>query len=323
MIQFKSLSEVANYFSNEDKSRDYLEKLRWPDGRIICPICGVRGAYRNGDCKTYKCRDRDCKARFSVTVGTYFENTKLPLSKWFMAIYLVSAHRKGISSCQLGRDLNIGQKAAWFVLHRVREMMKDKSNPFVGGLIEIDETYIGGKLANMNKTKRKQVADSGKDNKVPVMGMVQRDGKAKLQVIGKNSFKTVIYDNVKKEAILITDSHLGYQGLSNEYAGHEAVNHSILEFKRGIYYTNSVEGFFSLFKRGIIGIYHQISPKHLQRYCEEFTFRYNSRKIKDGDRFETTFKNIQGRLTYKQLIGEGRAKKYTGFEFIEGDENPV
>ncbi|MCX6317075.1 MAG: IS1595 family transposase [Bacteroidetes bacterium] len=319
MTHFKSLADVANYFNHEDKARTFLEKLRWPDGRIICPICGVRGAYRMGDCKTYKCRDKDCKARFSVTKGTYFENTKLPLAKWFMAIYLVSAHRKGISSCQLARDLNIGQKAAWFVLHRVREMLKDGSGTFLTGLVEIDETYVGGKVANMRKTKRKQITDAGIDNKTPVMGMVQRDGKAKLQVIGKNSFKTVIHQNVKKEAILITDSHTGYQGLVNEYAGHEAVNHSQLEFKRGIYYTNSVEGFFSTFKRGIIGIYHQISPKHLQRYCEEFSYRFNFRKIKDGERFINCFENIQGRLTYKQLIGEGREPKTKGIEFINGE----
>src|ERR1043165_4885524 len=123
-MQFKSLQDVALFFNSEEKCRDFLEKIRWPDGRIICPICGVRDAYRNGDCKTYKCRDKDCKTNFSVTVGTVFEGTKLPLAKWFMAMYLTSAHRKGISSCQLARDLNIGQKAAWFLNHRIREMLK-------------------------------------------------------------------------------------------------------------------------------------------------------------------------------------------------------
>ena len=318
MQQFKSLQEVALYFNTEDKSRTFLEKMRWPDGRIICPICGVRDAYRNGDCKTYKCRDKHCKTNFSVTVGTMFEGTKLPLSKWFMAMYLISAHRKGISSCQLARDLNIGQKAAWFVNHRIRKMLTDNSGSFLSGIVEADETYVGGKLANMNKTKRKKVAESGKDNKVPVMGMVERNGKAKMQVIGRKSFKTIIHENVKKEAILVTDSHLGYQGLHTEYAQHEAVNHSILEFKRGIYYTNSVEGFFSTFKRMVIGTYHQLSPKHLQRYCEEATFRFNTRKIKDGERFLSCFDNIQGRLTYKELIGEGREPNYTHIEFING-----
>lgn len=304
MLQFKSLTEVAQYFKNEDVARTFLEKMRWPDGLIICPICGVRGAYRNGDCKTYKCKDRDCRTAFSVTVGTVMENTKLPLVKWFMAMYLVSAHKKGISSYQVARDLNIGQKAAWHLLHRCRAMFKDKKAPMLSNLVEIDETYAGGRWANMNKTKRAEMAASGKDNKTPVMGLLERGGKARLQVIGKDSFKTIIHNNVKKEAILVTDSHSGYEGLNKEYADHQAVNHSQFEFKRGIYYTNSVEGFFSIFKRMIIGTYHHLSPKHLQAYCDEVTYRFNSRKIKDGDRFIATFQHIQGKLTYNQLTGK-------------------
>lgn len=319
MPQFKSLADVANYFKSEEICRDFLEKMRWPDGRIICPICGVRGAYRNSDMKTYKCREAMCKSRFSVVVGTPLENTKLSLQKWMMAFYLLSAHRKGISSCQLARDLNIGQKAAWFLNHRIRTMLTDTSNIFLSGLVEIDETYSGGRWENMNKTKRTRMRELNLDNKTAVMGLLQRDGKAKLKVIGKKSFKTIIHENVKKEAILVTDSHSGYEGLNKEYAGHEAVNHSQLEFKRGIYYTNSVEGFFSIFKRMVIGTYHQLSAKHLQRYCEEVSFRFNSRKIKDGERFLNCFNNLQGRLTYKQLIGEGRKGNTKGIEFINGE----
>jgi transposase-like protein len=320
MPQFKSLQDVALFFSSEEKARDFLEKVRWPDGRIICPVCGVRDAYRNGDCITYKCRDKDCKTNFSVTVGTKFENTKLPLAKWFMAMYLISAHRKGISSCQLARDLGIGQKAAWFLNHRIREMLKDGSGSFLTGMVEIDETYVGGRFENMKKSKRTYMRERQLDNKTAVMGLVQRDGKAKLQVIGKNSFKTIVHNNVKKEAILITDSHKGYEGLNIEYADHQAVNHSQLEFKRGIYYTNSVEGFFSIFKRMVIGTYHHLSPKHLQRYCEEVTYRYNSREIKDGQRFLNTFSNIQGRLTYKQLVGDNPPYPPTRLELINGEE---
>jgi transposase-like protein len=313
---FKSLQDVANYFKNEEICRDWLEKFRWPDGRIVCPICGVRDAYRNSDMKTYKCKDKDCKSRFSVTVGTIFENTKLPLAKWYMAIYLISAHRKGISSCQLARDLGIGQKAAWFVLHRVRELMKETGQDFLSGLVEIDETYVGGRWENMNKTKRTFMRERMLDNKTAVMGMVERDGKARLKVIGKNSFKQIVYNNVKREAVLVTDSHTGYDGLNKDYADHQAVNHSNFEFKRGIYYTNSVEGFFSILKRSVIGIYHQISPAHLQRYCDEVSFRFNSRKIKDADRFQMIFQNTKGRLKYKDLIGKGTGRTPKRIEFV-------
>lgn len=318
MTKFNSLQDVANYFKNEDISRQFLEKMRWPDGLIVCPHCGVRGAYRKSDCKRYKCRDEDCKMDFTVTVGTLMENTKLPLAKWFMAMYLVSAHKKGISSYQLSRDLNIGQKAAWFVLHRIRTMFADKKASFLSNLVKIDETYAGGRMENMNKTKRTYMRERQIDNKVPVMGMVERDGKAKLKVIGKDSFKKVVIDNVKKEAVLVTDSHTGYEGLKDIYADHQAVNHSKLEFKRGIYYTNTVEGFFSIFKRMVIGTYHHLSPAHLQKYCDEVTYRFNTRKQKDVDRFVATFQNIQGRLTYKQLISKGRPPKYTHIEFVNG-----
>ena len=169
-------------------------------------------------------------------------------------------------------------------------------------IVEIDETYVGGKFENMNRKKLHEHRDSGKDNKTAVMGLLERDGKAKLTVIGKNTFKEVIRQNVAPSAIVITDSHLSYSGLQNEYAAHETVNHNIKEYKRGNIYTNTVEGFFSQFKRTIIGTYHQVSPKHLQKYCEETSYRYNTRKITDKERFIATMKQCEGRLTYKNLI---------------------
>jgi transposase-like protein len=219
-----------------------------------------------------------------------------------MAMYLVSAHKKGISSYQLGRDLHIGQKAAWFLLHRVRKMFEDNKMPMLANTVEADTTYVGGKWANMTKKKRAIMQESGKDNKVAVMGMLERQGNAKLVLVGKDTFKEVIRKHVSTDAYLNTDEHTGFQGLNMELADHATVNHSRGEFKRDDIYTNSVEGFFSLFKRMIFGTYHQISEKHLQQYCNEITYRFNSRKIKDVDRFVKTFNNIQGRLTYKQLI---------------------
>lgn len=308
MKHIKNLQDVVTQFSSEEKCRDMLEKMRWPDGRNVCPKCGVRGAYRNGDMKTYKCRDKKCGSRFSITVGTVFEGTKLPLSKWFIAIYLITAHKKGISSCQLARDLGIGQKAAWFVLHRVREMLKDCAANPLSNIVELDETYVGGKGANISKKKRAIMVENGVNNKIPVMGMVERDGRAKLTLIGKNSFKDMVRKNVCKTSVIITDQHLGYQGLKDEYLIHESVNHSMNEFVRDGFHTNTIEGVFSIFKRMIFGIYHQVSPKHLQRYCDELTFRYNSRKIKDADRFMTSLTHVQGRLTYNQLTGKEEKK---------------
>lgn len=300
-MNFKNLQDAIQYFKNEDVCRDHLVKMRWPDGKIVCPKCGQKGAYHYANGLWFKCKSQTCKNRFSATVGSMFENTKLPLSKWFVAIWLITAHKKGISSLQISRDLGIGQKAGWFLLHRIRQMLADNAPEKLDSIVEIDETYVGGKFANMNRKRRKKYQDEGVDNKAAVMGIVQRDGKAKLKVIGGNTFKEVVRAHVKNEALIVTDTHNGYAGLANEYEAHLSVNHSQMEFKNGLAYTNTVEGFFSCLKRSIIGIYHQVSVKHLEAYCNETAYRYNTRKIKDVERFELTMKNCAGRLTYKAL----------------------
>ena len=318
-LPFKTLPELFRYFSNEDKARDFLEKTRWPDGRIVCPKCGKRGAYRNSDMRTYVCRDQECTNRFSVTVGTMMENTKLPLAKWFGAIWLITAHKKGISSCQLARDLGIGQKAAWFLLHRIREMVTEKAPELLkADVVMADECYVGGKFGNMKKTRRSKYIDEGKSNKTPVMGLLEKDGKGRLTVIGKDSFKDVVRKNVDKGAILVTDEHLGYVGLNKEYNAHVTINHSQLEFIRDGFTTNAVEGMFSILKRAIIGIYHQVAAGHLHRYCNEVAYRYNTRKVKDVQRFMDAMKQTKGRLKYKDLILP-KPKQYTGIEFINVD----
>jgi len=180
--------------------------------------------------------------------------------------------------------------------------MNDPKPPKLENIVEVDETYVGGKMENMSRRRRKKWQERGIDNKVAVMGMVERDGKAKLKVIDDKTFKQVVRKNVSKDAIIMTDAHLGYIGLRDEFAGHEAVNHSIKEYKRGEAHTNSVEGFFSIFKRTIYGTYHSISPKHLHRYCSETAFRFNFRKITDADRFRFTISNVEGRLKYRELI---------------------
>src|SRR5450759_4982357 len=301
MLEFKNLKELFSRLSDEKVCRAYMEQMRW-NGSPFCPHCNSTKPYKLKDGKTYRCSSKGCRKDFTVTVGTVFENSKIPLSTWLAASFVLSAHKKGISSLQLSRDLGITQKTAWFVLHRLRYVMDETDSEPLENVVEVDETYVGGKFVNMNRARRKKWQERGIDNKEPVMGLLQRDGKAKLTVIGKNTFKEVIRKNVNKDATIVTDAHLGYQGLNLEYAGHETVNHSIQEYKRGIYYTNSIEGFFSLFKRTIFGTYHQISPKHLHRYCVESSYRFNSRKIKDKDRFVQAISNIEGRLKYNTLI---------------------
>lgn len=317
-LPFKTLPELFQYFDHGDKARDFLEQMRWPDGKIVCPKCGKKGAYRNADMKTYCCKDQKCRNRFTVTVGTMMEASKLPLAKWFAAIWLITAHKKGISSCQLARDLGIGQKAAWFLNHRIRQMVTEQAPELLEDIVSVDECYVGGRWANMQKTRRTQMQAAGKDNKTAVMGMVQREGKARLSVIGKDSFKDVVRKNVAKAAIVVTDEHLGYSGLDKEYNGHVTINHSQLEFIRDGFSTNNVEGMFSILKRSIIGIYHQVAAGHLHRYCNEVSYRYNSRKVKDVQRFMDAMTKTTGRLKYKDLILPKR-KKYTGFEFVEGE----
>lgn len=301
LLQFKNLKELMLHLSDEQVCREYMEQMRW-GGEPFCPHCSSPKPYRFKDKKGYRCSNKSCKKDFSVTVGTIFENSKVKLSTWLAAIYLLTGHKKGISSHQLARDLGVTQKTAWFINHRVRLIMNDPKPPKLENIVEVDETYVGGKFDNMNRARRKKWQESGIDNKTAVMGLLERDGKAILKVIGNKTLKEVVRKNVSPDAVLMTDAHLGYMGLSDEFARHEAVNHSIKEYKRGDAYTNSVEGFFSIFKRTIYGTYHSITPKHLHRYCSETAFRYNFRKITDTERFRFAISNVEGRLKYSQLI---------------------
>ena len=290
--------------ADEKVAREHMEQMRW-GSNPVCPHCGSIKPYKLKDGKTYRCKDKTCKQNFTVTVKTVFEHSKISLSKWMCACYIISAHKKGISSHQLARDLGVRQGTAWFMLHRIRFAMGLDHEPApLNNIVEIDETYVGGKFDKMNRKTRKKWQDLEQDNKVAVMGLLERDGKARLTVIGGRTFKDVVRENVKPDALLITDTHLSYQGLAYEYAGHATVNHSQMQFRDGLAYTNSVEGFFASLKRSIFGIYHSVSPKHLQQYCSETSYRFNTRKMTDKDRFNLTLKNVEGRLKYSQLIGK-------------------
>lgn len=303
---FKNLVELIHTFKDEQSCRDYIVQQRW-NGSPVCPHCGCGKWYSIENGKRFKCGSKTCYKKYSVTVGTIFEASNIPLTKWFLAVYLVTAHKKGISSYQLGRDIGVAQKSAWFMLHRIREMMRPKEMVQLNNTVEMDETYVGGKLANMHKKKRQKIheTNTGHFNKTPVFGMLQRDGQLVLiqtPLPTGEVLKPIIRAHVNKDAILITDQFGAYSKLDLEFKQHESLNHLQEEYVRGEYHTNTIEGAFGLFKRGIIGIYHQITVKHLQRYCDEFTYRYNSRKIKDVVRFDLSLTRLEGRLKWDVLV---------------------
>lgn len=293
--ELSNLVEFYNRFGDEQACRDYLEKARWGD-KITCPHCGVVGnAYKYKDGRLYKCKD--CRKQFTVRVGTIFEDSKLPLQKWFLAIYLATSLKKGISSIQLSKYLGITQKTAWFMLHRIRYAVEtDSYDKPLDGEVEMDETYVGG----VRKGHTRKF-----DNKTPVVGAVERKGRVVARTTDDASSTTlqrVIREHISPEANLYTDDWKGYHRASRMVMLHRAVNHSKQQWTSGKVHTNTIEGFWSHLKRGIDGIYHHVSAKHLQRYCDEYRYRYNTRDMSDGERFSNYFVNIHGRLEYKELI---------------------
>jgi transposase-like protein len=301
-MTFKNLQQLFDTFNDEETCRHYLEQQRW-NGNVECPFCGCTKVYRTN--RGFKCADKFCAKKFSVTVGTIYENSKVGLRTFFAALYLISSSKKGISSLQLSRQLGITQKSAWFVLHRIREMLKDKTPhaPYEG-IVEIDETYVGGKNSNKHKSKQKKLA--GVEGKIPVMGVLDREKGVRTYVLPNTNLVTmqgVVKYNMGLNAEVITDAHPSYLGLKKLGYKHTIVKKDVGSYiTDSHFHTNNMEGFWSIMKRGIYGIYHQVSEKHLQRYCDEFSARYNTRDIKDNERFEKAVKNSNGRLKYNDLI---------------------
>ena len=300
---FSNLLEVTAFFADNDRSKAYLEDLRW-GGKITCPHCANDKIYTFAKRFTYKCAK--CRKPFSVTKGTIFENSALSLQKWFAAVYLLTSHKKGISSMQLSKDLGITQKSAWFVLQRIRFAMRTKSfNAPLTNTVEIDETFVGGK--NKNRHANKKVENSqGRSvkDKVAVLGIIERGGELRAGAIrntSANSLTPIILGNVSQEAKVVTDEWTGYNGLSNYY-DHSVVNHGRGEYVTGNFHTNTIEGFWSLLKRGLVGIYHQVSPKHIDRYITEFAYRYNTKEFNERGRFDNAMAKVNCRLTYDDLI---------------------
>ena len=300
---FDSLFQLLDYFTTEEKCEEHLAVIRW-NGEPTCPYCeSPKVNALKGKTQRYKCYG--CRKQFGVKVGTIFHDSKISLRKWFVAIYLVTAHKKGISSCQLARDLKISQKTAWFVLQRIRETYNPTAEKFTS-TVEIDETYIGGKETNKHANKKTENAQGGK-GKTPVLGILERDGKVYAVPVKNRKAKTIIpimVDKVEAGTTVYTDEFKSYVSLQKNYK-HDFVCHSVNEYVSGSVHTNGIENFWSLLKRGIDGIYHQVSDKHLGRYVNEFTFRFNNRELSEGSKFDVALANgTNKRLDYKTLINE-------------------
>ena len=291
-------------FTDETAARKHLESIRWPDGPI-CPHCGAdsRIATLNGKSHRaglYFCGD--CRKQFSVTVGTVFERSKVPLHKWVLATHLICSSKKGISSHQIHRTLGVTYKTAWFMTHRIREAMKDTSGSKLGGpgssgIVEADETYFG----------KTEGLGSGPhySKKQKVVALVERNGNVRgfhVPAVNAENLKPILEGHIAKEARLMTDSAPVYKKIGKEFASHETVDHNRKEYARGDVTTNTIEGFFGILKRGIGGIYQHVGDEHLHRYVNEFSFRYNNRKVNDAQRADNALKGIGGkRLTYRRI----------------------
>lgn len=300
--EFNSIIELVRVFKDEQTCINHLEILRW-NGNVVSPFDESSKVYK---CKDNKYRCKNTGKYFNVKTNTLFDNTKVCLQTWFMAIFLVTGHKKGISSLQLGRDLNVTQKTAWFMLQRIRNCFGIENNTDLNNEVEIDETYVGGK--NKNRHNDKKIDNSqGRSlkDKTPVLGMIERQGKVVAMQVEDTKAKTIIPEivNIVKDAIVYTDEYLSYRSLQRIY-DHNFVKHNQGQYVDGRIHTNTIEGFWSLLKRGIFGIYHFTSKKHLQKYVDEFVFRYNTRGNTDSSRFNLLLANSTNRLTYNQLIAK-------------------
>ena len=304
LSKFNSLIQIADYFTTDRICRDTIAQARWQDGNVVCPYCGHTHCY---ECKDGRYLCKECHRKFSVLVGTIFENTKLPLRIWFMAMYLISSHKKGVSSCQLARDLGITQKTAWFILHKVRGLYGQTDEDALKGEVEMDEMYLGGRETNKHESKKVEGTQGrSTKTKTPIFGMIQRDGKVVATKVEDTKGVTlipIVSQFVEEGATTYTDEASIYGKLGENGYKHLFVNHAKREFVRSKdIHTNSIEGFWAHFKRVVFSTYHIVSKDYLQRYIDEQVYRWNTREKSASYRFGDMFDKAVKSFGYTDVL---------------------
>jgi len=297
--------------ADETLAVEFMEKQRW-GAHPACPFCGSESVYQMMDSKEptkrqenfrWRCKEKECHGQFTVRIGTVFEDSRAPLRHWCFAFWRAATSKKGVSALEIHRQTGLSYKSCLFMLHRIRCAMDETDIEPLNGTVEVDEVFIGGKPRHRSRA----AAAAQKRDKTPVIGLLERGGKVRPKVVADvtgDSLKGAIRQHVSKTATIYTDEWSGYRGLAKEFAGHETVAHSRLEYVRGNVHTNTIEGFWGNLRRGLDGIYHAVSRKHLHRYLAEFQFRFNNRELTDGERAILAIRQSQGkRLLYTEQTG--------------------